>query len=521
MRNVLAYKVCRAACMVILALLPALSVSLPFIQSLPVLADGGAGWYLQGAVDIQKNFDKPSNPACYYGFAFNAADGNCSCSWSYKDAGCTRQSGGCSGTGSGSVTWTPPPAYLQPGSTHSFNLAAQASPGPCNLSNKASASVYVNNGKISYVSSAANPNSDPVQWKVPTGSAGVKLTVEVNANPDGGTWCTAHYYYNYVYRLSAPVTYIPPATGTMPADPLQPANTGTAGGTPQLDLPQTTATEPGCPGKCIDSGIRFNLISGEVDVRHCWEKSWRSAKMDMIICEGDVIKTGEDSGCQVAFADMSSPFDMKSEKEVQFALNQQDSKIKLLAGNIWINIKKIMTEGSFEVDMYQTAASIKGTTLVCQETGSQSTVKVIEGTVDLTGKADGKKVTLTAGQTATATSTGIGQVKNFDVAAEKAKWDKIGSTSSGTKKSTSKGLCFIATAAYGSESAAALETLRSFRDEVLMKSEAGAWLVEQYYRVSPPLAEIITGNEALKTLVRFELLDPVVTLIRLAMPELK
>jgi hypothetical protein len=49
--------------------------------------------------------------------------------------------------------------------------------------------------------------------------------------------------------------------------------------------------------------------------------------------------------------------------------------------------------------------------------------------------------------------------------------------------------CFIATAAYGTGSEAKLDTLRAFRDGVLLKSAAGAALVDAYYRVSPPIAD--------------------------------
>jgi hypothetical protein len=70
--------------------------------------------------------------------------------------------------------------------------------------------------------------------------------------------------------------------------------------------------------------------------------------------------------------------------------------------------------------------------------------------------------------------------------------------------------CFIATAAYGSSTATQLDTLRAFRDKVLMKTEIGFWFVKTYYFLSPPLAEFIADKDALKAVVRFELLDPLV-----------
>jgi hypothetical protein len=78
--------------------------------------------------------------------------------------------------------------------------------------------------------------------------------------------------------------------------------------------------------------------------------------------------------------------------------------------------------------------------------------------------------------------------------------------------------CFIATAAYGSETAKELDTLRSFRDKVLMQSWTGRLLVDTYYRTSPPLAEFISENEWLRIIVREGLLDPIVNVLKQTQP---
>lgn len=62
--------------------------------------------------------------------------------------------------------------------------------------------------------------------------------------------------------------------------------------------------------------------------------------------------------------------------------------------------------------------------------------------------------------------------------------------------------CFIATAAYGTDSAKELTALRRFRDDVLLQTTAGTAFVDMYYRVSPPLADMIARHPALAALVR-------------------
>lgn len=68
--------------------------------------------------------------------------------------------------------------------------------------------------------------------------------------------------------------------------------------------------------------------------------------------------------------------------------------------------------------------------------------------------------------------------------------------------------CFIATAAMGDGDAFEVETLRVFRDRVLMNSSVGRSAVEFYYRVSPPVADAIAARPMLKALVRLGFVRP-------------
>jgi len=73
--------------------------------------------------------------------------------------------------------------------------------------------------------------------------------------------------------------------------------------------------------------------------------------------------------------------------------------------------------------------------------------------------------------------------------------------------------CFIATAAYGTDTAWQLDILREFRDTVLLPNSLGAKFVSFYYRTSPPIADFISQHEVLRTVVRLGFVDPIVKIL--------
>jgi hypothetical protein len=73
--------------------------------------------------------------------------------------------------------------------------------------------------------------------------------------------------------------------------------------------------------------------------------------------------------------------------------------------------------------------------------------------------------------------------------------------------------CFIATAAYGTDTAEEIDLLREFRDVALLPNRLGAEFVSLYYEISPPIAEVISQHEFLRTAVRSGFLDPVVAIL--------
>ncbi len=73
--------------------------------------------------------------------------------------------------------------------------------------------------------------------------------------------------------------------------------------------------------------------------------------------------------------------------------------------------------------------------------------------------------------------------------------------------------CFIATAVYGTESAEEINILREFRDTVLLTNALGEEFVSFYYKTSPPIADLLSENEVLRTLVRVGLVGQIVRIV--------
>ena len=80
----------------------------------------------------------------------------------------------------------------------------------------------------------------------------------------------------------------------------------------------------------------------------------------------------------------------------------------------------------------------------------------------------------------------------------------------GGSQNKPKAHCFIATVCYGSPDALQVLELRRFRDEVLLRTVIGSWLVSVYYCVSPSIAKWLKRHQGANIVIRRFLLDPIV-----------
>jgi len=69
---------------------------------------------------------------------------------------------------------------------------------------------------------------------------------------------------------------------------------------------------------------------------------------------------------------------------------------------------------------------------------------------------------------------------------------------------------FITIAAFGSPLNGNLDTLRAFRDNILITNPPGKFLVGTYYITSPPIADALSQNDILRAATRILLITPLV-----------
>ena len=145
---------------------------------------------------------------------------------------------------------------------------------------------------------------------------------------------------------------------------------------------------------------------------------------DTPIYHGDLIVTRRRSGAILSFSDMSTFIKKENTSIVMDIKNEKTTKIGHLAGVIWVNLKKMVKDGSMEVEMSQAIAGARGTTFICEEIDDVSTLKVIEGTVEFTNKISGEAILVSDEQMISADENGSTEPIVLDVDEELTTWDE-------------------------------------------------------------------------------------------------
>jgi len=162
----------------------------------PTPAPTGTGWYLDGAPVIDKANLSPDDD-CRSGRKLTISDGSASGSMSWKDCNYHTK---CNGTYTGSVTWTPPPSFMEPGSKIKFTMSEKSTEQDyyCDRQNFSSSGwIKVDGAFIVEVMDYTHTPTATAFYTVRTGSPGAKMVVYVGVGMESGHGSVT---YNYTYR---------------------------------------------------------------------------------------------------------------------------------------------------------------------------------------------------------------------------------------------------------------------------------------------------------------------------------
>lgn len=216
--------------------------------------------------------------------------------------------------------------------------------------------------------------------------------------------------------LDLEVVAPPPQATTETTAPARPTQR------PDLDCVARDYSPAAAPAAWARYGVRFGDLHGEVNVRpNCEDDdAYVFAELATPLHHDDRIRTRARSGAILSFSDMTT-FAMAEDSIIVLDVEApRESKLALFAGNVWVNLKRLVEDGSFEVEMAQAVAGIKGTTLVASETPEGSAVMVFVGVVELR-PTGGDPVTIGPGEKGTATGGAV-KVEGFDTDAELTRW---------------------------------------------------------------------------------------------------
>ena len=171
------------------------------------------------------------------------------------------------------------------------------------------------------------------------------------------------------------------------------------------------------PCEKMDSRIRFKDFYGEVKKRCNFEEddSYEFVDLDDVVYENDRIKTEEESGAILGLEDMSTYVIKPKSVLIIHSEEENESKLEMLIGRMWTNIKKVAAGKSIGFEMSHCVCGINGTIVAFEETGGKSDIYLFAGSVTVTSKKGTDKVNLQPGQTSSVGSNGKVAVKEFDI----------------------------------------------------------------------------------------------------------
>ncbi|RJP71460.1 MAG: hypothetical protein C4532_07455 [Candidatus Abyssobacteria bacterium SURF_17] len=131
-------------------------------------------------------------------------------------------------------------------------------------------------------------------------------------------------------------------------------------------------------------------VTGAVEVLPKGQEQWTPAQKDMVLSEGDSVRTGPDSKAIAVFADQAIvAVEPKSnvglDKLQQSPKKDLSAKVNLDGGQLWIDVGKLKTKNSkFQVTTPTSVTGVRGTVFTVEAASAEkTTIAVVDGGVDV------------------------------------------------------------------------------------------------------------------------------------------
>ena len=151
-------------------------------------------------------------------------------------------------------------------------------------------------------------------------------------------------------------------------------------------------------------GCTINRIEGDVQLMR--DHQWTSVKVKDSFQKGDTLQTGGQCSADLAMNGLAGCRILASSQVDVMGSDSANMSLKVVKGNVILNLRKLPKESSFQVETPSAVAVVRGTQfwgrvldsecLSCA--GPKTTIAVREGTVQITHKATSKVFSLTKGQ---------------------------------------------------------------------------------------------------------------------------
>ena len=169
-----------------------------------------------------------------------------------------------------------------------------------------------------------------------------------------------------------------------------------------------------------DYSVRINSLSGQVEIRHSESSGvWNRATSGVELLPGDYLRTREKSFAVMSFGEICT---VAAKDMTQITLNSKPGKsyqLTLSDGTMMADVFGALAENVMEVDMSQAVVKIKKAKFIIQSSDASSTLKVIEGSVSFTSKANGKVVEVADGEFVHADGLGVSTPQRIDMVLDK------------------------------------------------------------------------------------------------------